>query len=440
MTNSTPPNGQQAEDTAISLTEAVIEAPSDTTVTPETPILQNAQVSPRSTYASVIDLDEDVNLEGPFPDFVEFFNENGVLIIQQVIFEWLPTKWRHCLMYGHEEVNYRKKEKGRKEKRPISQKGNTIRSRIDRAFCNAHWWETFDYTHNKYLPNALSDHTPQFLHFPTSTKPKPSFQYCDMWSRHENFWPTIKSVAPIAGTSPSLQQIISLLGQMRAKLRLFNRDHFADLRSQQGKARITMETVQQALQIDPRNEHLLHKEKEARDKYIAILSSSLSLMQQQSKMEWITQGDLSTRFFFAKAKQRKLSTYIYAIKDDHGKQVEGFEEVGAIMMNFYKGLLGEHPTCRSSLKQEDLGAPITASKLTKLECRSLLEKITARVKIWASRNLSFAGRAVLINNVIDNLSKICRNYLWGGSTDSRRIPHVAWHPPQNPRWTGVERL
>jgi len=42
-------------------------------------------------------------------------------------------------------------------------------------------------------------------------------------------------------------------------------------------------------------------------------------------MEWITQGDLSTRFFFAKAKQRKLSTCIYAIKDDHGKQVEGFE-------------------------------------------------------------------------------------------------------------------
>ncbi|KAJ8420593.1 hypothetical protein Cgig2_008849 [Carnegiea gigantea] len=238
----------------------------------------------------------------------------------------------------------------------------TIRSRIDTAFCNAYWWETFNYTYNKYLANALPDDTPQFPHFPTSTKPKPSFQYCDNWSRHENFWPTINSVAPIVGTSPSLQQIGSLLAQMRAKLRLFNRDHFADLRSQQGKARITMETVQQALQTDPRNEHLLQKEKEARDRCIAILSSSLSLMQQQSKMEWITQGDLSTRFFFAKVKQRKLSIYIYAIKDDHGKQVEGFKEVGAIMMHFYKRLQGEHPTCRSSLKQEviDQGQVLSA--------------------------------------------------------------------------------
>ena len=92
-----------------------------------------------------------------------------------------------------------------------------------------------------------------------------------------------------------------------------------------------------------------------------------------------------------------------------------------------------------------LGVPITASKLIKLECRSLLEKITTRVQIWASRNLSFAGRAVLINNVlfgmftycasifilpyqvIDNLSRICRNGLWRGSAESRIIPHVAWY-------------
>ena len=33
----------------------------------------------------------EVNLEGPFPDFVEFINENGVLTRQQVKFELLPT-------------------------------------------------------------------------------------------------------------------------------------------------------------------------------------------------------------------------------------------------------------------------------------------------------------------------------------------------------------
>ena len=134
---------------------------------------------------------------------------------------------------------------------------------------------------------------------------------------------------------------------MRAKLRLLNRDHFADLRSQQSKARSAMEKAQLALHNDPSNVQLHHKEKEARERYIAILSSNLSVMQQRSKMEWITQGDISTRFFFAKAKQRKLSIYIYTIQDDQGKQVEGFEDVGAIMMQFYKRLLGEQLALRS---------------------------------------------------------------------------------------------
>ena len=58
MTDSTPSKDQRGEDSTISLTEATMEAPSDTTITPETPILQNAHVSLRSTYASMVGLDE----------------------------------------------------------------------------------------------------------------------------------------------------------------------------------------------------------------------------------------------------------------------------------------------------------------------------------------------------------------------------------------------
>ena len=34
----------------------------------------------------------DVPLEGSFPEYVEFFNEKGLLVRQPVKFEWLPTK------------------------------------------------------------------------------------------------------------------------------------------------------------------------------------------------------------------------------------------------------------------------------------------------------------------------------------------------------------
>ena len=54
----------------------------------------------------------------------------------------------------------------------------------------------------------------------------------------------------------------------------------------------------------------------------------------------------------------------------------------------------------SSFPLKYLGVPITASRLTKSECSELVEKIQAKVRIWATRSLSFVGRVRLINSVI----------------------------------------
>jgi len=76
-----------------------------------------------------------------------------------------------------------------------------------------------------------------------------------------------------------------------------------------------------------------------------------------------------------------------------------------------------------------LRVPIVASKLTKIECATLVDKITAKIHTWATRHISYAGRLSLINNVIfgifnywalifilpteviEKLTKLCRNFL-----------------------------
>ena len=47
-----------------------------------------------------------------------------------------------------------------------------------------------------------------------------------------------------------------------------------------------------------------------------------------------------------------------------------------------------------------LGVPITASRLSRLECRALVENFLGRIKLWATRNISFVGRTQLLNSVI----------------------------------------
>ena len=51
----------------------------------------------------------DISLGSSFPDFFEFFNNNEVLVWQQVVYEWKPIACAHCHIYGHEEQSYRKK-------------------------------------------------------------------------------------------------------------------------------------------------------------------------------------------------------------------------------------------------------------------------------------------------------------------------------------------
>ena len=56
-----------------------------------------------------------------------------------------------------------------------------------------------------------------------------------------------------------------------------------------------------------------------------------------------------------------------------------------------------------SLPFSYLGVNISAKRLGKDDCQFLIDKITAKIKTWGTRSLSYAGRAQLVNSVLLNL-------------------------------------
>ncbi|KAM3324089.1 hypothetical protein P3S67_005240 [Capsicum chacoense] len=89
------------------------------------------------------------------------------------------------------------------------------------------------------------------------------------------------------------------------------------------------------------------------------------------------------------------------------------------------------------------GVPISAKKLSKIDCEVLIDKITMRIKRWGTRHLSYADRVVLVNDVLLHIhsywasifilpkrvlkkTTICRNFLWEGKVGSNKSPLVAW--------------
>ncbi|XP_019225393.1 PREDICTED: uncharacterized protein LOC109206976 [Nicotiana attenuata] len=101
-----------------------------------------------------------------------------------------------------------------------------------------------------------------------------------------------------------------------------------------------------------------------------------------------------------------------------------------------------------------LGVPISAKKLSSLDCEVLIDKTTARIRTWSSRNMSYAGRVQLINVVLlhvhtywssifilpkavmEKLIAICRNHLWDGKEQTNKAPLIAWDIVCRPKCKG----
>jgi len=82
---------------------------------------------------------------------------------------------------------------------------------------------------------------------------------------------------------------------------------------------------------NPTNMELQRKEQDQRSHYIAIGTSVIDILRQQSKAKWISYGDGCSRFFFAKTKQQKIETYVYELQDELGNVQVGFDAVADIM-------------------------------------------------------------------------------------------------------------
>ncbi|XP_056688241.1 uncharacterized protein [Spinacia oleracea] len=110
---------------------------------------------------------------------------------------------------------------------------------------------------------------------------------------------------------------------------------------------------------------------------------------------------------------------------------------------------------RSVLPFKYLGVPICSKKISAGKCDVLVDKMTARIKMWSTRNLSYTARMQLINSVLLSLhmywaqvyilpksvlldiTRICRAFLWSGQAYSNRPSNIAWEKVCSPKQEGV---
>jgi hypothetical protein len=108
-----------------------------------------------------------------------------------------------------------------------------------------------------------------------------------------------------------------------------------------------------------------------------------------------------------------------------------------------------------------LGVPLLSSRLTHTDCLPLLQRITARIKLWTSSSLTYAGRLQLIKSVlfsiqvywsaifilpcatIKKMESILAAFLWKGTTLTTTGAKVAWNAvcyPLHEGGLGIKKL
>lgn len=101
-----------------------------------------------------------------------------------------------------------------------------------------------------------------------------------------------------------------------------------------------------------------------------------------------------------------------------------------------------------------LGIPMHSRNLQIAEYRPLVQRLRRSIDNWASRKLTYAGRALLIQFVLYStmrfwagiylfpvgliaaLEKVCRDFLWAGGESSKGKTKIAWEHICEPREGG----
>lgn len=233
--------------------------------------------------------------------------------------------------------------------------------------CNQ-WWELYNGSFVTHLPKRKSDHLPLLLnintrlHLKERRAPKKIFRFEEMWLRESSCEEVITRcwqqgggmMHNLGATAKGLVQWgKKVFGSVPKELRAYRARMEELMKDEQ-----TEQVVNEIRAIDTRMDELEERE----ERY----------WKQRSRQCWLEGGDRNSKFFHAKAEQRRQRNSVNKIADEAGNEYVEEAEIAEIFVKFFEDLF----TTNGSVDVEPVLNKVTAH-ISESEAVILGEPFTA---------------------------------------------------------------
>lgn len=131
------------------------------------------------------------------------------------------------------------------------------------------------------------------------------------------------------------------LKELKGRIKKWNKEEFGNIMEEKQKLEKEMETIQQKIISEGRDEELSRKEGILIGKIEERRKQEEILWRQKSRVNWLREGERNTKFFHQEMIQYRHRNKISSIKNAEGERVEEQGDIEKILIDYHKGILTE---------------------------------------------------------------------------------------------------
>ncbi|KAF7135681.1 hypothetical protein RHSIM_Rhsim08G0012100 [Rhododendron simsii] len=265
--------------------------------------------------------------------------------------------------------------------------GSLIMERIDMAFANAKWRETFDQAMVFVEAAVGSDHNPLILNtsFPLNKVGKP-FRFESFWTSESSCKPVIMEAWAHTYEESEMGRVCKKLKNCKAKLKDWHRLNFGNLRFQITVLKDQLADVQRKLDHGF-NSELVTAEKGISKKLEDLWQKDAMYWHQRSRIKWLQLGDKNSRFFHLSTIHRRQRNQISKLKDAHGVWQTETKAIAGIIRDHFHSLYCSPPT-RNFDDVIDLVDPLVTDEINCALFKTVTRCLPPAVEVLVSKDVN----------------------------------------------------